>query len=61
MEDVAINRKRKVEIEITPLEAITMAHAIELYLLKVKDFMPTARTRRYEAIINKFHNIGEQY
>ena len=61
MEDVAINRKRKVEIEITPLEAITMAHAIELYLLNVKDFMPTARTRRYKAIINKFHNIGELY
>ena len=61
MEDVAIFRKRKVEIEITPLESNTIATAIELYLLNVKGFMPTTRTRRYRAIMNWFRNIGEQY
>ena len=61
MEENALTRKKKVELETNCLEASTIAVAIETYLGSVSRFMPSAREKRYKSIINKFREIGEQY
>ena len=48
MEDYKPLRKRKVEIEISGLEASTIAMATELYLRSVSRFMSPLRIRRYK-------------
>lgn len=61
MEENALTRKKKVEIEINCLEASTIAMAIEIYIGSVSRFMPSAREKRYKSIIQEFRKIGEQY
>lgn len=61
MEDYKPLRKRKVEIEISGLEASTIAMATELYLRSVSRFMSPLRIRRYKSIIEEFRKIENQY
>lgn len=61
MENDALTRKRKVELEITCTEASTIAWSIEAYIGSVSKFMPSARVKRYKSIIEDFRKIGELY